>query len=196
MAYSIILNNIIDRWVHLGEKRYPDGTRLVGHLERRGKGAYLHRVYGPLGGTTLLQSFHVPNVTIHESFYEFLSMHNGCNLFDGQLIVFGHRRSFDRSDVDAAACSPFDILTPAVTNLSKSPSKNGLMISRYYDRSVVFLEPSGMIFHIDSNLTIINYWTGLREWLESEAARLNPYFDMRGHAKVDLAELLPRPTPS
>ncbi|WP_425475459.1 SMI1/KNR4 family protein [Mesorhizobium quangtriensis] len=182
------------QWSSLGEKHYLDGTARIGHLSKHGSQAYLHNWYGPLSEAEVDELARIVMQPIPESLRHFYLHHNGCDLFRRSIVVFGFRKSYDRADFDTMACSPFDLVTPAVTRRNMSPSGQGLCICTYQDKSPVFIEPDGRVVRTpdDFSRSVLNEWSGFEAWMASEFARVGGYFDQSGRCTVPLSETAPR----
>jgi hypothetical protein len=193
-TYIAALTQKLEKWSRLGVRRYSDGTMRIGRLTERAAEAYLHSLYGPLSADECEMLEEMVNQPIPRVLKQFYLSHNGCNLFRGSLVVFGLRRSYDRSDFDAMACNPFDLVVPAVTYKDKSPSGQGLCICTYQDKSPVFIEPDGKVVrttHSDSHR--LNRWSSFEHWIVSEVDRINRFFDASGYSSSPLSQTVPLP---
>lgn len=193
-TYIAALEAKTEQWSVLGEKHYTDGTARIGHLPKRGIETYLHYWYGPLSEAEVEELERIAMQPIPESLRRFYLHHNGCNLFRGSIVVFGLRRSYDRADLGAMACNPFDLGTPAVTNRKRSPSGHGLCICTYQDGSPVFVEPDETVVRTpdDNSRAVLNKWDSFESWITSEFERISRYFDQSGNYTVPLVETVPR----
>jgi hypothetical protein len=191
--YLETLHQMVGRWSHLGVSEFADGTRLVGHIPQKGSGAYLHRLFGPLQDDLIDSIEQRISQPVHRSLREFYHYHNGCILFSQAVFVYGLRSSYDRSDLDAMASSPFDIIVPAITHIAMSPSGRGTAVCKYEDSSIVFLEPDGAICRVlaGSYNKAVNRWSDLGSWLLSEFRRLEPFFDSTGVAMTPRIDTVP-----
>ena len=187
------LHELVERWSPLGVQEFEDGTRLIGRLPKKGSGAFLHRLFGPLS-TDLIDSIEDSvGQSIPDKLREFFRYHNGCILFDQSIYVFGLRRSYDRSDFEAMACNPFDIVVPALVTLPKSPSGKGIAICNYEDGSSVLIEPDGEVVRLldDPSGRVVSKWSNFGDWLVSEYQRIERFYDEAGQLLVDPMDVPP-----
>lgn len=184
----------LERWRPLGERRYGDGTLLLGWMPNLGVGAYLHRLFGPAAHEDVVRVEGVMQQEFPDCLKEFYQYHNGSDFFR-ELPIYGFRRSYDRADFDAMACNPFDILVPALVNRPMSPSGRGVKFSRYVDKSMCFAEPDGSIVRVShaSPHVVSNRWSSLDAWLVGEVKRLSKLYDDSGKCTVNIMDTLPPP---
>ena len=180
--YLAKLHELIERWSHLGVQVFGDGTRLIGHLPERGIGAYLHRLFGPLSEELIDSVEDTLNQPLPADLRAFYSYHNGCL-----------RRSYDRSDFDAMACNPFDIVVPTLVNFSRSPSGEGIAICGYEDRSCALLEPNGEVVRVLGGVSegVANKWPSFGDWLVTEYERVEKLYDAAGRRLVGALDTPP-----
>lgn len=176
--YIAQLHAMVEEWSSSGVKIYGDGSRLVGHIPERGVGAYLHRLFAPMPMEFMERIEETLKVSTPEILREFYSFHNGCMLFSETLCVFGARRSYDRADIDALSCNPFDIIVPTALHFRKSPSGKGLTLHTYADGSVVLLEPGGEVLLVreSGERTLDARWRSFPDWIISEYQRIETLY--------------------
>ena len=200
LPYWPTIDASLQRHAHLGTRSFGDGTALIGHLPRLAPHAFLHRIFGPLSDTEIRQIEERLQMQVPPSLAEFYRHFNGVMLFDTAICVYGLRRSWDRADVDAMQCNPFDVYVPTLTYRSCSPSGHGIAISQYDDLSQVLVEPDGTVVRVrESPLhpgEVLNRWGSLGDWLLSECRRVEDCIDRDGTFAYNPKETMPPARPS
>jgi SMI1 / KNR4 family (SUKH-1) len=182
------LYSLIGNWSRLGEKRFPDGTRWIGHTPYRFPEAYLHQLYSPLDETNVIELEDQLERNLPQNFRRFLKIHNGANLFDCLVTVDGMRRSWNRTDFDVAAQQPFSILTKNIDERPKSAPPQMLFIgSLGDDRELVGMWPDGRVVQWDSKnaIDVGNTYDSVFGFLLAEAQKAEALFDDNGRRKSD-----------
>jgi len=192
--YIAALHRVVDRWRPAGVRSFADGTELIGNIASRSPNTFLHRLFAPLSEDEIEQLQQRIPMRLPESLRIFYRFHNGAGFFD-TISVYGLRRSWDRIDLDAMQCNPFDLFVPAVANRTLSPSGDGIAVSMYNDHSYVLVEPDGLVVRVPSQSApvVLNRWPSFEAWLTSECDRLAPHFDENGDCDVNWRELVPTP---
>lgn len=80
----------LERWSHLGDRRFDTGGRVIGRLPAQGERAWLHRLYPPLELNELPLVEPAIGRKIPSSFTELLLFMNGCASFFRLLSIFGY----------------------------------------------------------------------------------------------------------
>lgn len=138
----------LEVWAKLGEKKYPDGSRSIGHVPHRGKESYLHHVYPGLSTTEMTEVEAQINTSIPLALRSFYLCLNGINLFNDALYFYGLRRHFSRNISDAP--QPYSIVTPNRHERPRSLPDAWVVIGGYgFDGTSIVSNPEGALFHID-----------------------------------------------
>lgn len=184
---------IVARWSNCGEQRLSDGTLLIGRIQSKGVGAYLHRLFSPLTPEEILNLTELVRAELPYQLAEFYKFHNGCNLFESNITVYGLRRSLDRSDFDAVLSNPFDLRVQSLTHRQDSPSGNGFCFSKYQDDTLIFIENDGSVVRCSEgrDSKILNAWPSFPVWLVSELERFGRFYDHRGETAYQEDEMVP-----
>lgn len=192
--YIAALHDLVDRWRPAGVRSFADGTELIGNIASRSPNTFLHRLFAPLSEDEIDQLQQRIPMELPESLRIFYRFHNGAEFFD-TVSVYGLRRSWDRTDIDAMQCNPFDLFVPAVAYRRLSPSGDGVAVNMYDDHSYVLVEPDGSVVRVPSRSApaVLNRWPSFEAWLTSECDRLAPHFDENGDCTAARLELAPMP---
>lgn len=178
-------SSILERWSSFGSTTYPDGTRLIGKVGKPDHPIYGHSLFGPLSAVEVECLETSIQLEFPDGLRQFYLRHNGCILFRGALPVYGLRRSYDRSDIQAMVCNPFELRIPALTLKAISPSQRGIALSRYRDETHVFIEPTSIVVRTNEAGRVLNRWETFDRWLTTEAARMTGLFGPLGEMLVE-----------
>ena len=180
------------RWGHLGRKTYSDGTILVAPMPLRGSAAYLHRLYGPLNLGDISSMEEKIGSVLPAEIVEFYEYHNGCSLFSGAIKVFGLRRGYSRSDADAMARNPIDLVAPALHRRAIDPAA-AIQVGAYLDGSRILINNDGSLVRVPQTGpdTVLSRWDGFWIWLLSEFDRISSLYDDQGAELADFEQIMP-----
>lgn len=194
MAYFDKLIVIANQWKHLGAIDDADGGQLIGHVPHIAEFAYLHGIFSPLDQDGIEKI----EIKLAKRLPDFLSNFyrkaNGLRLFSGNIVVYGLRLDYDRSDFIKASLQPFDIWAPNVPERPVNANIDNLFFGFYqYDGSEVFCDKTGAVFRCKMGDVshIYNRWENFESWLLSESMRLGGIFNENGVC-LDSEKILPR----
>lgn len=114
----------LERWSHLGDRRFDTGGRVIGYMPDKVELAWLHRLRPPLDVADLVAAERALDSPLPEPFRAFLQVMNGASFFFRLISIYGH-----------------------VARLSREPSALGQSISLRYGNVVeraVYL-PEGVL---------------------------------------------------
>jgi hypothetical protein len=185
---------VLNRWEPLGVVTPGLGCRLIGHVPHVAPQAYLHRLFGPLSDPDIDLLESQTERALPHSLRAFYACSNGLNLFSSALIVYGLRSSWNRADVRAMLCQPFDARTPNLWERPLHYPSDAVVISTYQDRTFVAVHGDGTVDRsVRDGSVRLNRWASIGDWLESEVLRLADLFDDFGRCSIPLEETAPPP---
>ncbi|KAF5063136.1 SMI1 / KNR4 family [anaerobic digester metagenome] len=178
--YNKIIS-ILRKWENCGNRKTNNGTEIICNVPNVAPNAWLHKIYGKLDENSIKHIQSVLNTTLPNDFIEFISIANGINIFSDSLSVWGVKTSKARTGDEAI--QPYGIIE---LNQEYKLPKNILIIGSYsWDGSIVLYDlnkSDKKIFrcHRDE-LTKLNEWNSICDWLECEVVRLSSLFDKNGY---------------
>lgn len=186
-GYLESLHNLIGKWAYLGTREMSNGTALIGNTKNIHRDSFLHELYSPLNAIELRELEESIGKKIPQNLREFFLNHNGCNLFHNLTGIYGLKKAQSRTDPEIMLSFPYDIIIPNREYNRLSPSKNGVVIKRYIDGSIIFSEPDGSVLRLDDsiNRNIIYKWDSIGDYLLNEYNRIQGFFNKNGHILVD-----------
>lgn len=186
-GYLDTLHNLIRKWDHLGTREMRNGTILIGNTKYIHRDSFLHEIYPPLSATELHDLEGIVGKKFSGNLREFLLNHNGCNLFHNLTGIYGLKKAQSRNDPEVMLSVPYDIVIPNIEYKRLSPSKNGVVIKRYIDGSVIFSEPDGSVLRIEDSESrnTIYKWDSIGGYLLGEYRRIKNLFNADGYLMVD-----------
>jgi hypothetical protein len=175
---------IVDRYA--GDRGLRFGTaRQVCNLPWVAEFAYLHRLYP---AANLVQIAHVAPLTSrqpHLDFQTLLAAHNGFELFNGSLSIYGVRAHWDRTASDVIWL-PYDLGSEGFlvnTMIGKDDMVIGSIgpdVHRLVLRSDATVDRTGR-----EDADVLESWPSLADMLIEETERLGQYFATDGKMQND-----------
>lgn len=180
MTFSKVLA-ILNKSLILGEKKYSDGARSIGHVPFRGSEAYLHSIFSPLDSKKIDRIEEYFRHPLPAQYKEFLAVTNGINIF-GQLSLYGLRTDYNREN--SKILQPYNIQTPNVDERTADAKDSFIFIGGYgFDGSQLYIDnDTGKTFHCERYhaMRILHEWPDFWTMLLSETERLAILFDEHG----------------
>ncbi len=178
------LHRIADRFIGCGELT-EHGGRVVCHRPKLARFSYLHFFYPPADDAKADEVASLTGRQPRPEFRAFLRVHNGLNLFNGSIKIFGVRSNNDRT-FSSAMSQPYDIglmhLNPRVP-----VSADDMLIGILGESDRIVLTSDGEIYRYQVDSTnVVEKWTSLSNLLVGEAKRFDQYYDENGYLKPEI----------
>jgi hypothetical protein len=189
LSVKNVLENICERinyYSILGERFFPSGTRLVGHIPHTGDLGHLHHLFSGLTELEfhkLEMKFMLPSVEDLKLFY--LSF-NGISLFDGALEIYG-LRGLERTSMDKS-WEPYSVFIPNLSERHKDALPQHFFFGAFQRQvsfnSDIYIDLNTQKYYEcargDSVKPFMS-WDSLGEMLLYYFNLLEPCFDEKGH---------------
>ena len=144
---------------------------------------YLHKLYPPLNTLDIEKIEILLKVSLPVDYLDFLLSFNGMDLFNGNISIFGLRKSSNSNNYNKFF-QPQDII---IENLEKKFEDNYFLFAYFLKKHHVFFKPGdNRVFVRQRNIedTIVEYHD-FYEWLNYCINFLSPYFDQFGKQVKD-----------
>lgn len=112
MHYFHSLMAILNRWAHLGNRKTPQGIRLIGQMPsliQRDKLIPMHVVYEPLDESDILRLETILGHALPSALRAFYTKANGFSIFGGILSMKGLRHDYSREINDKGIYQPVSL---------------------------------------------------------------------------------------
>lgn len=185
----------LERWSHLGDRRFDTGGRFIGHLPQQGEFAWLHRLYPPQELSELHSVEQAIGGPIPDSFVELLLYMNGCWLFYPLLSIFGNILRFDRNSIEFRM-QPISLRYGNTWERARNLSEGAVCIGRLTGYRLLcpyYISADGSVRLVRSNdgAYVAAEWPSLGEMLVWEVRRLGILHDDQGNLTVSRHEIWP-----
>ena len=191
LSINNVLQNIIDRvnrYSFLGERVFPSGTRLVGHIPHIGDLGHLHHLFSGLTEIEFQRleiKFMLENYDVKDLKYFFLKF-NGISLFDDAFNIFG-LRGLERTGMDKS-WEPYSIYTPNISERHSDALPQHFFFGAFQRHvtfnSMLYIDLNTLKYHecaLGNSVKPHMSWDSLGEMLIYYFNLLEPCFDETGH---------------
>jgi hypothetical protein len=179
--YNQILD-LLRGYTYLGERKYMDGTTLIGKAPHIAPLAWLHSIYAPLSDEHIQRLEDHMKMKMPLEYQEFLKISNGLNVFH-EMSLYGYRGNYQRTP-EAALIQPFDLSTPNTAERPKLAGQEVFYIGGYSARNGawIYIDTYDNTVHVCERWQAksLHSWKNFEEFLLSEIKRLIPLFDTEG----------------
>jgi hypothetical protein len=186
------LLTILERWAACGERRLPDGTKLICPTPHVGSLAWLHELFGPVGPEAISKAEARCGCIFPEDLRQFFTLSNGLSLFSGRISIYGIRRNYARTGDDR--WQPFDIADHNEYSDRPDNCSNSILFFASLNRGTdrCFFEDWDDGHRVGQTsrkeFAPTRYWPDFWTWLFTEVQWLERLFDPQGRLIVDPGE--------
>jgi SMI1 / KNR4 family (SUKH-1) len=132
---------------HLGTKIFPDGSIAIAHVPHVAPVAYFHRLFAPLSIAEIETLQDELEYDFPPALVMFYNLHNGLGIYSDDLNIYGQRRNWQRTDMEAAVQQPYSIQDSNNYNWPKMASDDSLVIGSIGpDKSPITIDRLGNVF--------------------------------------------------
>ena len=174
---------VIDPWSRLGTRKFTGGTLRIGHIPHCAPEGYLHALFAGLEDSELRDLQNEIDREFHKTLQKLMRLHNGMNLFNGQLSVYGLRTSYRRSEIDMMMEQPFDMVQlNTMERPDFAPGRLVFIGSIGDDRQRIAMNADGSIGIWDGREAKLRepMYESAFDLLVEEVRRMNRLFDRAG----------------
>jgi len=170
------------KWSHNGVKEISNGATLICHVPHIAPQAWLHTIYAGLTDKNMDVLQENIRGILPKDYVDLLKCTNGINIFSDSLSIWGMRTSNARRGEDAI--QPYDLVSLNEEKIGRIPDKWLAFGSYSWDGSTMiydFSKSNCKVFRCEcDSVKILQEWSDLWTWLDSEIERLSLLFDENG----------------
>jgi hypothetical protein len=194
-AWFPVLVKRLERWSHLGDRRFDTGGRVIGHVPIKGPNAYLHRLYPPLAATEIEEAEASLGRTIPTTFKNYLSASNGASVFFYTIAIYRYIKRLERKHKDVLG-QPIGLRYGNVAERASGVGENDFCIGSITGKKLsgrLYMDSDGGICLFGSlrKKGKIVSWKSFGEMMLQLVDHIGCFYDSRGDADIEDQELLP-----
>jgi hypothetical protein len=188
------IEDLVARFEHLGQRKLPNGTRLIAPAPHVAPEAWLHKIYTPLSNSELGELESELAIAIPPAYRQFLKYANGLKLFSDSLSLDGYGHDYSRTDDSRE--QPYSLVTANAFERPRDARERYFFIGGYSrDGSRLYMDVDSLSVCRCSRKSTrpLNEWWNFSEMLSSECERLAALFDESGKKKLPVPTTPPEP---
>jgi|SRR5690554_1449575 len=175
ILYQVL--EVLNQWKGNEDALLHDGTQLICRTPQESPLAYLHKLYPPLNTLDIEKIEVLLKVSLPIEYLDFLLTFNGMDLFNGNIKIFGMRKS--SNNTFNKFFQPLDII---IENLDKNNKSDYFLFAYYMMKYNAYFKSDDEKVYIKSNEneTTMNEYMNFYEWLTHSIYNLSSYYDQFG----------------